>query len=110
LTLVGTLVDEETGRTLGLPRPEITFPSAHPDEAEAVEIDVAVLATLEVPEENRLAEAVVWRLSERAGARDGAAVVEPVSRDTPGWGCVHEIPRSCVSNPATIYSWAECCR
>jgi len=39
-------------------------------------------------------EAVVWRLSERAGARDGAAtVVGPVSRDMPVWGGVHENPR-----------------
>ena len=57
---------------------------------------------------DRLAEAVLWRLSERAGARDGAAaVVEPVSRDMPGWRGVHENPRSCVSDPATICSWAE---
>src|SRR5262249_24288965 len=70
LALIGTLVDEETGRSLGLSRPEIAFPSAHPHEAETVEIDVAVLATLNVPEEDRLAEAVVRRLSERAGARD----------------------------------------
>ena len=105
--LVGTLVDEETGRPLGLTRPEIALPSAHPDEAETIEIDVAVLATLDVPEEDRLAEAVVWRLSERAGARDGAAaVVEPVSRDMPSWDCVHENPRSRVSDSPTICSWA----
>jgi len=56
-------------------------------------------------------EAVVWRLSERAGARDGAAtVVGPVSRDMPVWGGVHENPRSCASDPATICSWADCVR
>ena len=63
LALVGALVDEEAGRALGLPRPKITFPSADPDEAQAVEINIAVPATLDVPEEDRLAEAVVWRLS-----------------------------------------------
>src|SRR5262245_6071771 len=52
LPLVGTLVDEEPGRTLGLPRPKITFPSAHPDETETVEIDVSILAMLDVPEED----------------------------------------------------------
>ena len=67
LALVGALVDEETGRALGLPRPKITFPSADPDEAETVEIDIAVPAALDVPEEDRLAEAVVWRLGEGAG-------------------------------------------
>src|SRR5262249_11570138 len=67
-----------------LSRPEVAFPSAHPDEAEAVEIDVAALATLDVPEEDRLAEAVVRWLRERAGTGDStAAVVEPVPRDVP---------------------------
>src|SRR5262249_24933637 len=75
LAFVGTLVDEEAGRPFGLPRPQIALPSAHPYEAETVEIDVAVLATLDVPEEDRFTEAVVWRLSEGAGARDGAAAV-----------------------------------
>ena len=108
LALVGPLVDEETGRPFGLTRPEIALPSAHPDEAETIEIDVAVLATLDVPEEDRFAEAVVWGLSKRAGARDGAAaVVEPVSLDTPSWDCVHENPRSCMSDPYTSCSWAE---
>ena len=86
----------ETGRPLNLPRPEIAFPSPHPDEAETVEVDVAVVATLDVPEENRLAETVVRGLSERAGARDGAAaVVEPVSRDVPRGNSGHEDLRSC---------------
>src|SRR5262249_12031068 len=106
LTLVGTLVDEETGRTRGLPRPEVAFPSAHSDEAEAVEIDLAILATLDVPKEDRFAKAVVGRLRERAGARDGAgAVVEPVSRDVPGLACVHDVPSSHVSDPSTVSSW-----
>ena len=94
LSLVGMLVDEEAGRSLGLPRPKITFPSADPDEAETVEIDIAVPATLDVPEEDRLAEAVVWRLSERAGARDSAAtVVEPLAGDLPAGTVGHETLR-----------------
>ena len=98
LALVGALVDEETGRPLDLPRPEITFPSAHPDEAETIEVDVAVVALLDVPEQNRLTETVVRGLRERAGARDGAAaVVEPVSHDVPGGNSRHEDLRSCES-------------
>ena len=38
----------------------------------------------DMPEQNRLAEAVVRGLGERAGAHDGAAaIVVPVSRDVP---------------------------
>jgi len=91
MALVGTLVDEETGRTLGLTRPKITLPSANPDETETVEIDIAVPATLDVPKEDRLAEAVVWRLSEGAGARNSAAaVVEPLARNVPAGAVGHE--------------------
>jgi hypothetical protein len=90
LALVSALVDEDTGCPLNLPRPEIAFPSAHPDEAETVEVDVAVVATLDMPEENRLAETVVRRLSERARARDGAAaIIKPVSCDVPSGNCGH---------------------
>src|SRR5262249_10404012 len=81
LALVGAIVDEDPGAPLGLPRPQIAFPSSHPDEAQTVEIDIAVMALPDVPEQDRLAEAVVRGLGERAGARDGAAaIVEPVSR------------------------------
>jgi hypothetical protein len=45
LALVGTLVDEEAGAALGLSRPEIAFPSSHPDEAQTVEIDIAVMVS-----------------------------------------------------------------
>ena len=90
LAVVSALVDEETGGPLDLPAPEIAFPSAYPEEAETVEVDVAVVATLDVPEENRLAAAVVRGLREGTGARDGtAAVVEPVSRDVPGGNFAH---------------------
>src|SRR5262249_18055364 len=84
LALVGTLVDEKTGRSFSPPRPKISVPSSHPEEAETVEIDVTVAATLDVPEEHRLAVAVVRSLGEGAGTRDGAAaVVKPVSGDVP---------------------------
>ena len=52
---------------------------------------MSVAIVLDVPEEGRLAEAVVWRLSEGAGARDSAAaIVEPVSRDVPVGRLGHE--------------------
>ena len=45
----------------------------------------------DVPEENRLAEAVVWGLREGAGASDGAAaIVKPVTRDVPVGNLSHE--------------------
>jgi len=37
LALVGAIVDEEAGATLGLSCPEIAFPSSYPDEAQTVE-------------------------------------------------------------------------
>src|SRR5262245_35153914 len=93
LPLVGALVDENAGATFGLPCPEIAFPFPHPNEAQSVEIDITVMATLDVPEQNRLAETVVRGLSKGAGARDGAAaIVEPISLDVPAGNFSHERP------------------
>src|SRR5262249_58164152 len=50
LALVGAIVDEDAGAPLGLPRPEIAFPSSHPDEAQTVEIDITVMALPHMPE------------------------------------------------------------
>ena len=45
----------------------------------------------DVPEKDRLAEAVVWGLCEGAGASDGAAaIVKPISRDVPVGNLSHE--------------------
>src|SRR5215468_10219440 len=45
----------------------------------------------DVPEKDRLAEAVIWGLREGAGASDSAtAIVEPVSRDMPVGNLSHE--------------------
>src|SRR5262249_30080425 len=75
----------------GLPCPEIAFPSSHPDEAQTVKIDIAVMALPDMPEQDRLAEAVVRGLGECAGAGDSAAaIVEPVSRDVPVGKLGHE--------------------
>src|SRR5262249_30622843 len=78
------LIDEDAGRALGLSRPQIAFPSPHPHEAQPVEIDVAVMALADMPEQHRLAEIIVRGLGKRAGARNGAAaVVEPVADNAP---------------------------
>ena len=69
LALVGALVNEDAGRPLSLSRPEIAFPSSHPNEAQTIEIDIAVMALPDVPEQDQLAEAVVRGLGEGAGAR-----------------------------------------
>jgi hypothetical protein len=84
LTLVGAFVDKDAGGPLGPSRPQITFPSSYTDKAQIVEIDIAVMTGPDVPEKDRLAEAVVWGLCEGAGASDGAAaIVKPISRDVP---------------------------
>jgi len=45
----------------------------------------------DVPEKDRLAEAVVWGLRKGAGASDGAtAIVEPISGDVPVRNLSHE--------------------
>jgi hypothetical protein len=95
LALIGAVVDEDAGGPLGLSRPEIAFPSSHPDEAQTVEIDLSEMTTPDVPEKDRLAEAVVRGLREGAGASDGAAaIVEPVSRDMPFGNLGHQDLRS----------------
>src|SRR5262249_35158945 len=90
LARIGALIDEDTRAPLDRSGPEIAFPPAHPDEAQAVEIHVAVVAAPDVPEQHRLAEAIVRRL--REGARAGhraAAMVEPVPRNAPAGRLCH---------------------
>src|SRR5262249_4472718 len=85
LAAVSPLADENAGRSRHLAGPEISLPAADANEAEPVEIDVSVVAPLDVPEKDGFAVAVVRGLGERAGARDGAAaVVEPISQNVPG--------------------------
>ena len=91
MAIVSVVVDEDTGGSLDLSSPEIAFPSSHADEAQTVEIDIAVMAIPDVPEQHPLAKAVVRGLGEGAGTRDGATtIVEPVSRDVPAGNLSHE--------------------
>ena len=90
LPLVRTLVDEDAGGALDLAGPQVALPSPDANEAQIIEIDVAVMALPNVPKQDRLAHSVIRGLGKGAWARDGAAaVVKPVSRDTPDRGCVH---------------------
>ena len=53
----------------------------------------------DVPEKDRLAEAVVWGLCEGAGASDGAAaIVKPISHDVPVGNLSHEDLRAIESD------------
>jgi hypothetical protein len=53
LALVGAVVNEDAGAPIGLSRPKIAFPPSHPDEAQIIEIDIAVMAMAYVPEQDR---------------------------------------------------------
>src|SRR5262249_44767939 len=76
---------------LPLAFPAQRSPSHLPTRTKTVEIDIAVMALPDVPEQHRLAEAVVRGLGERAGAGDSAAaIVEPVPRDVPVGKLGHE--------------------
>jgi hypothetical protein len=91
LVLVGAVIDEDAAGSLGPSRPQITFPSSHADKAQTVEIDIAVMTGPDVPEKDRLAEAVVRGLCEGAGASDGAAaIVEPISDNVPVGNLSHK--------------------
>jgi hypothetical protein len=111
LALVGAVINEDASCPLGLSRPEIAFPSAHPDEAQTVEIDVAVMALPDVPEQHRLAEAVVRGLGEGAWARNSAAaIVEPVAHNVPVGSFGHKALRSRLTPPSGLRSadWTQC--
>jgi hypothetical protein len=49
------------------------------------------MTTSDVPEQDRLANAIVWGLGEGTGAGDGAAaIIKPVTGDLPIWDLGHE--------------------
>src|SRR5690348_9000897 len=78
------VVDKEAGDAARLACPQIALPTADPHKAQIVELDVAVMAFADMPEQDRLAKAVIRRLAEGAGAGDrAAAIVEPVADDVP---------------------------
>src|SRR4051812_8711215 len=68
LAIIGVLIDIEPSNPGRLARPEIALPTADPHEAQIVEFNVAVMALADMPEQHRLAEAVIRRLCEGARA------------------------------------------
>ena len=84
--------------------------ASHPDEASTVKVDIAVMAISDVPEQNRFAETVIWRLGERARASNGAAtVVEPVSRDVPAGNFGHDDLDPLQYDDGVIYATGTQC-
>jgi hypothetical protein len=91
LLFISAIVNENARTALDLPCPKIAFPSAHPDKAKIVQVDVAIVALLNVPEQNGFAKAIIRRLGEGAGTCDrAAAVVEPVASNLPAGNLGHE--------------------
>src|SRR5205085_10844499 len=84
LPVIGMLVDVESGDAARLTRPQIALPAADSHKAQIVELDVAVMALAHMPEQHRLAKAVIRRLRKGAGACNrAAAIVEPVTEEVP---------------------------
>ncbi len=89
------IIDIEPSDPGRLSRPEITLPTADPNKAEIVELDVAVMALADVPEQHRFTKAVIRRLGKGARAWNcAAAVVEPVADDVPARNVAHPALRS----------------
>src|SRR5262249_18761801 len=93
LPVVGMIIDVAPSEPRRLPRTEVALPSADPHKAEVVELDIAVMAFADVPEQHRFAEAIIGRLCKGAGAGNrAAAVVEPVADDMPARNVAHPDP------------------
>src|SRR6516165_8130008 len=95
LPVVGMVIDIKAGDPSRLSRPEVALPAADPDKAEIVELDAAIMALANVPEQHRFTKAVIWRL--RKGAWTGnraAAVVEPIADNMPARNLAHQALRS----------------
>src|SRR5712671_4578743 len=73
LPVVGMIINIEAGDPRRLPRPEVALPAADPHKAEIVELDVAIMALADVPEQHRFTKAVIRRLGKGARAGNCAA-------------------------------------
>src|SRR5690242_18652234 len=90
LPVVGMIINKEAGHPCRLSRPQVALPAADPHKTELVELDVAIMALADVPEQHRFTKAVIGRLGKGARARNGAAaVVEPVADDMPARNVAH---------------------
>src|ERR1700732_4557464 len=93
LPVVGMIINIEAGDPRRLSRPEVALPAADPHKAEIIELDVAIMALADAPEQHRFTKTVIRRLGK--GARAGycaAAVVEPVADDMPARNVAHPGP------------------
>jgi hypothetical protein len=71
------------------------LPTADPNKAEIIELNIAVMAFADVPEQHRFAEAIIGRLGKGARARNcAAAVVEPIADDMPARNVAYPALRS----------------
>ena len=90
LPVVRMFINIEAGDPRRAFRPEVALPAADPHKAEIVELDVAIMALADAPEQHRFTKTVIRRL--RKSARAGycaAAVVEPVADDMPARNVAH---------------------
>src|SRR6202023_1583911 len=90
LPVVGMIINIGAGAPSRLSRPEVALPTADPHKAEIIELDVAVMALADAPEQHRFTKAVIRRLGKGARAWNcAAAVVEPVADDMPARSVAH---------------------
>src|SRR5438552_8696910 len=109
LPVVGMIIDIEAGDSRRPSRPEVALPAADPHKAEIIELDVAIMALANAPEQHRFTKTVIGRLRESARAGYcAAAVVEPVADDMPARNVAHPgTPIGC--GPEIIPGFAGCC-
>src|SRR5262245_42621319 len=79
LPVVGMVINIEAGHPGRPSRPQVALPTADPHKTEIVELDVAIMALADVPEQHRFTKAVIGRPGKGARAlKDTASVGEPV--------------------------------
>src|SRR5262249_16434048 len=91
LPIVRVFIDIKAGNPACVARPQIARPPTDPHQAQIVEIDIAVATLADMPEQHRLAKAVIRCLGEGAWAGNRtAAIVEPVANDVPAGDIAHQ--------------------
>jgi hypothetical protein len=68
LPVVGMIINVEAGDPSRLSRPEVALPTADPHKAEIIELNIAVMALADAPEQHRFTKAVIRRLGKGARA------------------------------------------
>jgi hypothetical protein len=84
LPLVGTRIDVETKRRVGLPRPDVAIKLRDREDIEAVKPDVPIRSLADVIGQHAFAVIIGWRLCELARTWDiTASHVEPIAFHPP---------------------------